>query len=193
MQSVCVYCGSSTGADAGFASAAGTLGELLATSGRTLVYGGGKVGLMGVLADAALRAGGRVVGVIPQALMDKEIAHTGLSELRVVGSMHERKALMADMASGFIALPGGLGTLEELFEAWTWAQLGLHAKPFGLLNVGRFFDPLLVFLDRLVEQHFVRPAHRAMLVVGDDAGSLIAAMAAQRPAYEPKWIDNGES
>jgi uncharacterized protein (TIGR00730 family) len=193
MQSVCVYCGSSPGADPAFAVAAGFVGRLLAQSGRTLVYGGGRAGLMGTVADAALAAGGRVVGVIPQALVDKEVAHRGLSDLQVVGSMHERKALMADLADGFLALPGGLGTLEEFFEAWTWGQLGLHTKPYGLLDVGGFVGPLLGFLDRLVEQRFVRPAHRAMLLVGSDPSALLAGMAAHRPGYVPKWIDRGES
>jgi len=191
--SVCVYCGSSPGADPAFASAAGEVGRLLAGSGRTLVYGGGRVGLMGAVADAALAAGGRVIGVIPQALVEKEVAHYGLSELRVVGSMHERKALMADLSDGFLALPGGIGTMEEFFEVWTWGQLGLHAKPYGLLNVAGFFDPLLAFLDRLVEQRFVRPEHRAMLLVGGDANGLLAEMEVLRTAYAPKWIDRGSS
>lgn len=191
MQSVCVYCGASPGADPAFVPAAATVGRLLAESGRTLVYGGGRVGLMGAVADGALAAGGRVVGVIPQTLVDKEVAHRGLTELRVVGSMHERKALMADLSDGFLGMPGGIGTLEEFFEAWTWGQLGLHAKPYGLLDVAGFFGPLLGFLDRLVEQRFVRPEHRAMLLVGSDPGTLLSEMAAHRPAYLPKWIDRG--
>lgn len=193
MKSVCVYCGSSSGTDPAFAAAARTVGRLLAGSGRTLVYGGGRVGLMGALADAALAAGGRVIGVIPRAMVDRELAHQGLTELRVVGSMHERKALMAELADGFLALPGGLGTLEELFEAWTWAQLGIHAKPFGLLDVSGLFGPLLGFLDRLVEQRFVRPEHRALLQVDSDSAALLAAMASLRPAYLPKWIDETET
>ncbi len=148
---------------------------------------------MGAVADATLGAGGRVIGVIPQALVDKEVAHLGLSDLRVVGSMHERKALMADLSDGFLALPGGIGTMEEFFEVWTWGQLGLHAKPYGVLNVGGFFDPLLAFLDRLVEQRFVRPEHRAMLLVGVDPNGLLEDMAVHRPAYPPKWIDRGSS
>lgn len=193
MRSVCVYCGANSGADPAFALAAGEVGRLLAASGRTVVYGGGRVGLMGTLADAALAAGGRVVGVIPQTLVDKEVVHRGLSELRVVGSMHERKAVMADLSDGFLALPGGIGTLEEFFEAWTWGQLGLHAKPYGLLNVGGFFTPLLTFLDRLVDQRFVRPEHRAMLRVGGDAAALVADMATHRPEYVPKWVDRDRS
>jgi uncharacterized protein (TIGR00730 family) len=157
------------------------------------VYGGGGVGLMGAVADAALRAGGQVIGVIPQALVDKEVANHRLSDLRVVGSMHERKALMADLSDGFLVLPGGIGTMDEFFEVWTWGQLGLHAKPCGILNVGGFFDPLLAFLDRLVEQRFVRPEYRAMLLVSGDANGLLTDMAIQRPAYAPKWIDRASS
>jgi uncharacterized protein (TIGR00730 family) len=193
VQAVCIYCGSSPGSDPAFVRAAGTVGRLLAESGRTLVYGGGHVGLMGAVADGALAAGGRVIGVIPQSLVDKELAHGGLTELHVVASMHERKALMADLSDGFLGLPGGIGTLEEFFETWTWAQLGLHAKPFGLLDVAGFFGPLLEFLDQLVEQRFVRPEHRTMLFVGSDAGVLLSGMAAHRPANVPKWIDRGST
>jgi uncharacterized protein (TIGR00730 family) len=189
VRSVCVYCGASPGSDPAFADAAGEVGRLLAASRRTLVYGGGR----GVVADAALSAGGRVVGVIPQALVDKEVAHHGLSELRVVGSMHERKALMAELSDGFLALPGGIGTMEELFEVWSWGQLGLHAKPCGLLNVRGFFGPLLAFLDGLVVQRFVRLEHRAMLLVGSDPNRLLTDMVAHRSAYIPKWIDRGSS
>ena len=144
--------------------------------------------MMGAIADAALAAGGEVVGVIPRPLVDREAAHRGLTELHVVQSMHDRKALLADLADGFLALPGGLGTLEELFEAWTWGQLGLHCKPYGLLNVASVFDPLLEFLDHLVEKKFVQPEHRAMLRVGTDPAGVIAAMAAYRPPYVEKWI-----
>jgi len=189
LQSVCVYCGSSFGDDPRFAAAAAAFGATLAASGRTLVYGGGCVGLMGVLADAALAAGGRVVGVIPQALVDKEVAHFGLSELCVVASMHERKALMAELCDGFVALPGGIGTLEELFEAWTWGQLGLHEKPYGLLNVGGFFDPLLSFLDSQVAHRFVRPEHRNLLLVATDGEELLQRMDHQRPPGLTKWVD----
>lgn len=193
MQSVCVFCGSSPGLDPAFAASAAEVGRLLAESGRALVYGGGHVGLMGTVADAALRAGGKVVGVIPRSLMDREVGHLGLTDLRVVGSMHERKALMADLSDGFLALPGGIGTLEEFFETWTWAQLGLHAKPFGLLDVQGFYGPLLTFLDRLVEQRFVRQAHRKMLLVGREPGPLLAAMQEHRPPSPPKWIGVEES
>jgi uncharacterized protein (TIGR00730 family) len=193
LRSVCVFCGSSPGADPAYATAAAEVGRLLAATDRTLVFGGGCVGLMGVLADAALAAGGRVIGVIPQALLDKELAHQGLTELRVVRSMHERKALMAELSDAFVALPGGIGTLEEFFEVWTWGQLGLHAKPYGLLDVNGFFGPLLTFLDRLVEQRFVRAEHRALLRVASDANVLLAEMAEQRPPYLPKWIDTRQS
>jgi uncharacterized protein (TIGR00730 family) len=193
VNNVCVFCGSSPGADPAFAAAADSLGRLLAGSGRTLVYGGGHVGLMGVVADAALAAGGRVIGVIPQSLADKELAHHGLSELRVVASMHERKALMVELSDGFIALPGGIGTLEEFFEVWTWGQLGLHVKPYGLLDVAGFFAPLLMFLDRLVDQRFVLPEHREMLLVDDRAERLLGRMEAHRPTRLPKWIDRTET
>jgi len=161
----CVYCGSSTGTRPEYAAAARELGEVMARRGIGLVYGGGNVGLMGVLADAMVAASAEVIGVIPEALVARELAHQGVSELRVVGTMHERKALMADLADGFIAMPGGLGTLEELFEALTWAQLGLHAKPCGLLDVAGFFDDLDRFLDRVVADGFVRPDSRARLIV----------------------------
>lgn len=194
MNSLCVYCGSSTGADPRFVEAARDVGRFLAASGTTLVYGGGNIGLMGALADAALEGGGDVIGVIPRALKDKEVAHLGLTDLQVVESMHERKARMAELAEGFVALPGGLGTLEELFEVWTWGQLGLHPKSFGLLNVGGFFDPLIEFLDSLVHQQFVRAGHRDMLVVSDGIRDLLAKMEQQqRPDVRPKWIDAKET
>jgi uncharacterized protein (TIGR00730 family) len=151
------------------------------------VYGGGNVGLMGILADAALGAGARVVGVIPEALVARELAHAGLSELRVVGSMHERKALMAELADAFIALPGGLGTLDELFEVWTWAQLGLHARPIGLLDVEGFFQPLVAHLDRAVAEGFVRPQHRAMVVIEGEPERLLDRFAAYRAPDVGKW------
>jgi uncharacterized protein (TIGR00730 family) len=144
---------------------------------------------MGSVADAALAAGGHVVGVIPQSLVEKEVAHLGLSQLRVVTSMHQRKALMAELSDGFLVLPGGIGTLEEYFEVWTWAQLGMHGKPIGLLNVSGFFDPLLRFLDQLVEQRFVRPEHRELLLVSEEASDLVARMAAHRALHLPKWIN----
>lgn len=193
MRTVCVFCGSSPGADPAYIRAAEEAGRLIGGSGRTLVYGGGCVGLMGAVADAAMAAGGRVIGVIPQALVDLEVAHHGVSELRVVASMHERKALMADLADGFVALPGGIGTLEEFFEAWTWSQLGLHVKPCGLLNAAGFYDPLLAFLERLVGERFVQPEHRAMVVVDQDPATLLQTMEAFCPPALTKWIDRDES
>ena len=188
MRSVCVFCGANPGIDPMFAAAARTMGETLARSQRVLVYGGGNVGLMGILADAALAAGGRVIGVIPRPLVDKEVAHRSLSELRVVESMHERKALMAQLADGFLAMPGGVGTLEELFEIWTWVQLGFISKPFGILNVGGFFDPLLAFIDRVHAQGFLRREHREMLVVADRPDALLQSLSSWRPPALQKWI-----
>jgi uncharacterized protein (TIGR00730 family) len=193
MKSVSVFCGSSSGVDPAYAIAAAEMGRLLAESGRTLIYGGGNVGLMGVIADAALAADGKVIGVIPRALVDREVAHHGVTELRIVASMHERKALMTELSDGFLALPGGVGTLEEFFETWTWAQLGIHSKPFGLLNVNDFFGPLLVFLDRLLEQRFVKPHHHAMLHLDRDPAALLEAMAVERPKVTPKWIEKEET
>lgn len=189
MRSVCVFCGANPGADPSFVAAAERLGEAIATSERTLVYGGARVGLMGAVADAALAAGGKVIGVIPQALVDKEVAHRGLSELHIVTGMHERKTLMADLAEGFIAMPGGLGTLEEFFEVWTWAQLGFHEKPLGMFGPTSFFAPLLAYLDSLVEQKFVRPEHRQMVILDEDPGALLNRLAAYRPAPFSKWIE----
>jgi hypothetical protein len=193
LASVCVFCGSSPGVDPGFVAAAEEVGRLLATQGRRLVYGGGRIGLMGAVADAALAHGGEVIGVIPRALVEKEVAHAGLTELRVVASMHDRKAAMADLADGFLALPGGIGTLEEFFEIWTWGQLGLHHKPFGLLNVAGFFDPLLAFLDQLTEQRFVRAEHRGMLCTRAVAGDLLEEMTAYRPVDVWRWMSKAES
>ncbi|WP_262028482.1 TIGR00730 family Rossman fold protein [Microvirga sp. Mcv34] len=189
---LCVFCGSSSGQDPVYMAAARSLGETLAAQGIELVYGGASVGLMGAVADAALEKGGHVIGVMPQALVDKEIAHRSLSDLRVVGSMHERKALMAELSDGFIALPGGLGTFEELFEVWTWAQLGYHRKPCALLNAGGFYDKLTDFLDDVVERGFVKPIHRAMLIVEDEPTALVAAIRAYEPPKVDKWIKAGE-
>ena len=183
---VCVFCGSSTGREPGHRRLAEALARALAERGIGIVYGGARVGLMGALADAALVAGGEVIGVIPRALIEREIGHTGLTELRIVESMHERKALMAELADGFVALPGGVGTLEELFEVWTWAQLGLHRKPCGLLDVDGFFAPLVDFLDRLVEAGFIHPTYRAMLAVASTPEELLARFAAYEPPAD-KW------
>jgi uncharacterized protein (TIGR00730 family) len=176
LRSVCVFSGSTPGARASYTEAATQLGTLLAERGTTVVYGGGRVGLMGSVADAALAVGGEVVGVIPQHLVDREVAHTGLSDLRVTGSMHERKALMADLSDGFVALPGGLGTLEELAETLTWSQLGLQDKPCGLLDVDGFYRPLLAFLDHAVTEGFVSPANRELLLAADDPGDLMTLL-----------------
>lgn len=189
---LCVFCGSSAGQDPVYIETARLLGEALAANGIELVYGGASVGLMGAMADAVLAKGGHVIGVMPQALVDKEIAHAGLSDLRVVGSMHERKAMMAELSDGFIALPGGLGTFEELFEVWTWAQLGYHKKPCALLNVAGFYDKLAGFLDDVVERGFVKPIHRAMLIVKDEPAALIDAIRAYEPPKVEKWIKAGE-
>ena len=186
---VCVFCGSSPGARSAYRDAAEALGRVMAAQGRTLVYGGGNVGLMGAVADAALGAGGRVVGVIPQHLVAREVGHTGVTELRIVASMHERKQLMADLADMFVLLPGGLGSLEEFFEVWTWGQLGLHRKPYGLLNVERYFDPLLAFLDHAVAERFVRREHRDLLLVDDDPERLLARLDEHESTVLPKWID----
>ncbi len=173
MKRVAVFCGSSAGAHADYAAAARVLGRALAARGLDLVYGGASVGLMGACADAALDAGGHVIGVIPSSLVDREIAHTGVSDLRVVSTMHERKALMAALADAFIALPGGMGTLDEMCEVFTWGQLGLHAKPCGLLNVRGYWNPFLVFLDRAVHEGFLRAGNRDMVICDEEPGALL--------------------
>jgi uncharacterized protein (TIGR00730 family) len=181
VQRVCVYAGSSAGARPEYAAAARAIVELLADRGFGVVYGGGKVGLMGALADAALARGAEVIGVIPGHLEEREIAHEGLTELRVVGSMHERKAMMAELANAFIALPGGLGTLEELVEMLTWAQLELHSKPCGLLNVCGYYDPLIAFLDRAVAEGFLTTANRTLLTVSAEPAALLDELLAPPP------------
>jgi uncharacterized protein (TIGR00730 family) len=189
MRRVCVFCGSSSGTRPEYAGAARRFGAALAGSGLGLVYGGGHVGLMGVLADAVLAAGGEVVGVIPQALVDRELAHRRLTELLVVETMHQRKALMADRADAFAALPGGFGTADELFEILTWAQLGLHAKPVGLLNVASFFGPLLAWADLAVREGFLRAEHRDMLAVTEEPEALPVLLRTGRAGpLPPKWI-----
>lgn len=186
---VCVFCGSSPGRAAAFGALAARLGTALAQARVGLVYGGASVGLMGRLADAALEAGGEVIGVIPQALVDMEVAHDGLADLRIVASMHERKAVMADLADAFIALPGGIGTLDELAEVLTWAQLGLHSKPIGLLDVDGYFAPLLSYLDGAVQAGFLQPMHRSMLLVEDDPQQLLVAFRTYQPPPPFKWVD----
>lgn len=186
-QRVCVYCGSHDGHLAAFREAAERLGRVLAERRIGLVYGGGNIGLMGRVADAALAGGGHVLGVIPRDLRERELAHGGATELVVVESMHERKAKMADAADAFIVLPGGIGTLEELFETFTWLQLGFHDKPIGLLNVAGFYDGLLRFLDQLVESGFLRPPHRSMLAVDTDPARLLETLAAFESPRLGRW------
>lgn len=189
MRRVCVFAGSSSGLQPVYRDAAEALGDLLAASGIGLIYGGAKVGLMGAVADAVLSRGGEVTGVIPSALVAREVAHAGLTDLRVVASMHERKALMADLADGFIALPGGWGTLEEFFEVLTWGQLGLHQKPCGLLNVNGYFERLLSFIEHSIDQGFVRREYRSMILVSDSPEALLDALRAYEPPTVEKWID----
>jgi len=188
LNSICVFCGSSNGSRTEYAEAANALGIALARAGIRLVYGGAHVGLMGRIANAALGAGGEVVGVMPTVLVEKEVAHSGLTELHQVASMHERKALMADLADGFISLPGGAGTMEEAFEVWTWAQLGIHAKPVAFLNVNGYFDKLIGFIDHMVENEFLRRQHADMLIVREDVDELISACRIYVPRHVTKWI-----
>lgn len=191
---ICVFCGSSSGTSGEFPDAARRIGRALAGRGVDLVYGGGRVGLMGIVADAALEAGGRVVGVIPQALATREIAHDGLTELHVVSGMHERKALMASRATAFLTLPGGIGTFEEFFEILSWGALGIHQKPIGLLNVDAYFDPLLGMLDHGVSAGFVRRDFLRLLVTSDQPEQLIDALLGYRPAdLPPRWMDLEQS
>jgi uncharacterized protein (TIGR00730 family) len=189
LRTICVFCAANAGARPVYAERATGFGRLLAESGRRIVYGGGRTGLMGALAEGALTAGGEVVGIMPRHLVEREVAHTGLTELHVVDSMHDRKALLAELSDGFVALPGGLGTLEELFETWTWGQLGLHRKPYGLLDVEGFFRPLLEFLDHTVREGFIRPQYRSLLLVGTEPAALIERMEAFDPPLLGRWLD----
>ena len=193
MRRICVFCGSSFGSRPEYRQAATEVGALLARKGVGLVYGGSNVGLMGVVADTVLAGGGDVIGVIPDALVAKEVAHTGLADLRVVGSMHERKALMAELSSAFLALPGGFGTLEEFIEAVTWSQLGLHRKPCGLLNVCGYYDSLLAMLDHAVEEELLRPENRALVLAETEAEILIDKLLSRQPPYVEKWIGRAQS
>jgi uncharacterized protein (TIGR00730 family) len=186
-----IFCGSNPGVRPDYVEAARSLGRLLAQRGIGVVYGGSNVGLMAALADAMADELGDVIGVIPRMLVDREVANTTLTDLRIVDSMHQRKAMMAELADGFIALPGGIGTLEEFFETWTWAQLGMHAKPCGLLNVAGYFDPLLEFLDHAVAERFVRDVHRGMVVVERDPSALLARFESYEPPRVVKWINAG--
>ena len=189
---LCVFCGSSPGRNPAYMEAARQLGTLLAQEGIGLVYGGASVGLMGAVADAARAGGGEVIGVIPRALATVEVAHTGLDDLRVVKSMHQRKALMAELSDGFIALPGGIGTLEELFEVWTWGALGEHAKPCGLLNVAGFYNGLAEFMDHVAGEEFLKPEYRAMLHVENEPEALLAAFARYVPPKGVQLINEEE-
>ncbi|MCK9211174.1 MAG: TIGR00730 family Rossman fold protein [Ignavibacteriaceae bacterium] len=188
MKRLCVFCGSSFGANPAYVKAANDLGTAIAKRGIGLVYGGARVGLMGEIASSVIKAKGEVIGVIPKDLLEKEVAYTDLSDLRVVGSMHERKFLMAELSDGFIALPGGLGTLEEIFEIITWAQLNFHNKPCGLLNIHGYYNDLIKFLDHTVEEKFIEPEHRAMIVIDDDPESLLEKFL----IYEPPKVDKAK-
>lgn len=189
MKRVCVFCGANVGRNGRYVEVARQLGRSLARRGIGLVYGGGSVGLMGTLADAVLEAGGEAIGVIPRALQLREIAHNGLTRLHVVTSMHERKAKMAELSEGFVALPGGMGTLEELAEIITWAQLGLHAHPCGVLDVDGYYEPLIAFFDRAVTEGFVRPDHRRIVLRAQDPDALLDQFLAYRPPAVEKWVD----
>lgn len=191
MRSVAVFCGSRLGHRAAFRDAAGAFGRAAVRRGLTVIYGGGNVGLMGALADAVLGAGGEIVGVIPRFLMDREVGHEGVTRMLRVDSMHERKARIGELADAFVALPGGLGTLEELFEVWTWNLLGLHSKPCGLLDVEGYFAPLVEFLDRTVEEGFVSAGHRGILAVESDPDALLDRLAAAPSPPAPKWTEHG--
>jgi uncharacterized protein (TIGR00730 family) len=189
MRRICVYAGSNPGTDPAYAACAAELARAAVERGLGVVFGGGKVGLMGVLADAALEAGGEVIGVMPQDLIDREIGHQGITELRVVGSMHERKALMAELSDGFAALPGGAGTLEELIEVYTWSQLGLHRNPMGVLNVSGYYDPLAGMLDHAVAEGFLRQTHRDAMHFAATPQELLDAFEGWEPEYLSKWMD----
>ncbi len=193
MRSVCVFCGSSPGRDPRYAAQAAALARELAARGIGVVFGGGSVGLMGVLADHALAAGGRVTGVIPHGLAARELAHRGVADMRVVPTMHARKALMAELADGFVALPGGIGTFEELLEIATWGQLGIHRKPVGVLNVGGYYDPLVALLDHAADAGFVSDQNRRLFVVDDDPARLLDRLAAHVPPPGPAWITPEEA
>lgn len=192
LRRICVFCGSSGGSDAEFARLTRETGSLLASRGIGVVFGGGNVGLMGALADGALAAGGEVIGVIPESLREKELAHRDVKDMRVVKTMHERKQLMHDLSDGFLALPGGIGTLDELFEAWTWLQLGYHAKPIALLNVRGYYDALLTFLDTASACQFVNGRHRDLLLVGTSPADLVNRMSSWRSPALPRYLAKGD-
>ncbi len=189
VKNICVFCGSSMGLRPAYQQAAAALGTIIAQRGINLVYGGGKVGLMGIIADTVLAAGGKVIGVIPEFLAAKEIAHPGLTKLHIVNSMHERKAMMAELSDGFIAMPGGFGTFEEFFEVLTWGQLGLHQKPHGLLNIEGYYDPLLKLVDTAIAEKFILEQHRNLILTSSNPESLLDLMANYHPINVEKWID----
>ena len=191
MQSVCVFCGSNTGKGDVYSAAAHALAAAMVRRGLRLVYGGGSIGLMGVLGDAVLAAGGHVIGVTPRRLLERELVHTGLTELHIVETMNERKALMAQLSDAFIALPGGMGTLDELFDMLTWTQLGFHRKPCGVLGAGNYFDRLMAFLDHAVAEQFVMPEHRSMLIAEVDSDRLLERLANEPPPAASKWVSHG--
>jgi len=189
IRSICIYCGSNPGTRPEFIEQAQRFARMLAKRGIRIVYGGASIGIMGAIADAALAEGGTVIGVIPQSLVDREVAHDGLTQLIVTSSMHERKARMADLSDAFVALPGGIGTLEEIFEIWTWSQLGLHEKPCGLLNIGGYYDSLARFLDETVVNGFLGPGHRSMLLTADTGEGVLSAFEAYEPPSVVKWVE----
>jgi uncharacterized protein (TIGR00730 family) len=191
MQRICVFCGSNPGARPDYVVAAKSVGAALVEANLTLVYGGGRVGLMGAVADEVLARGGQAIGVIPRGLWQREVGHRGLTELHVVETMHERKAMMADLADAFIALPGGLGTLEEIFEIWTWAQLGMHRKPLGFLDVGGYYAPLRAFLDHAAAEAFIRPQHRSIAIIEEDVHAMLERFCGYTPPNVEKWLERG--
>jgi len=193
MKRICVFCGSNDGADPIFIKTAEEVGRFLARRGIELVYGGGRVGLMGKIADTVMHNGGSVIGIIPRALAEKEVAHGGLTKLRVVGSMHERKAIMAELSDGFIALPGGFGTFEELCEIITWAQLGFHSKPCGFLNIDGYYDPLIELFDNATREKFVRPEHRRLVLIESEIEKMFDLMVTYKPPDLEKWINKDET
>jgi uncharacterized protein (TIGR00730 family) len=192
MKQVCIFCGSYQGSQPIYMTAAHAMGMGLAQRGLGLVYGGGRVGLMGAVADGTLAGGGKVVGVIPQSLVDRELAHARLSEMHVVSSMHERKAMMAEIADAFVAMPGGFGTLDELFEIITWAQLGFHHKPIALLNVGGYFEPMLTFIEHMATEGFIKPEHRRAVLVKNEVDDLLDTLLNYQPPPLEKWIKKPE-
>lgn len=190
MKSICVFCGSNSGVNPAYAEAAKQLGYFLVENDIRLVFGGGKVGLMGIIADAVLEKGGEVIGVIPHFLMAKEVGHTGLTEMKLVDTMHQRKELMAELSDGFITMPGGIGTMEEFFEIFTWGQLGLHPKPFGILNVGGYYDHLLAFFDTMVQERFLSDSNYKMLYASKEPATLLKDLQSYQPLENPeKWLD----